>query len=512
MKTKNKLYFIITSVVLMLFSCTDLDQEIRDELNKDQFVDFLENNDGINSLLNDAYISQKRAFSGFGSEWHLEEWSADQIFTPTRGADWSDGGAWIALHTHIWDADHGALRNSFERILQIVFRTTEILDLLTTEQKEQFAQMTVLRAKAIASTLNLWGKVPIRRTFEDLLADPEVMTPEVAYQFIVDEVTSVMSDLPDDGPAYHITKNAARALLMQVYLNKGAYLTPQSPTFDTADMDKVISLADDVIATGKYNLTCNYFDNFLTTNDTDSCENIWTIENDLGDQNQFNNMWRATLGQQQGPGGWNGFTTLSNFYDSFEANDERFYYEEPTNFNEWGLNLGLLEGQQTDQNGNNLDDGLGNPLIYTKEIELINNGPDQRVLGVRILKYNIDIDNPNRPANDYVLFRYAQVLFMKAEALYRKGDVAGATTIVNQIRNARGLGNLATTLNDTEFLKELGREFYLEGKRRTDMIRFGTFLQPFQLKETTSDPKYLKFAIPAGQVTASDNLDQNPGY
>ena len=44
------------------------------------------------------------------------------------------------------------------------------------------------------------------------------------------------------------------------------------------------------------------------------------------------------------------------------------------------------------------------------------------------------------------------------------------------------------------------------------MIRFGTFLKPYQLKPTTDDVKYLKFALPADQVTANDNLEQNPGY
>ena len=301
------------SVMLMIFSCTDLDLELRDQLSQDEALQFFEDN-GIDLLLSEAYVSQKRAFSGFSSEWHLEEWSGDQIFTPTRGADWNDGGVWIALHTHIWDANHSALRNVFERILQVIFKTTEILASNPTPQ--QAAEMTVLRAKAVASALSLWGKVPIRRNFDNLLSDPEVMTAEVAYQFIVDEIISVMADLQDDGPDYLITKNAARALLMQVYLNKGAYLTPQSPTFDNADMDKIIALADDVIATGKYNLNCNYFDNFLVTNDVSSCENIWTLENNRGVNNFFHTMWQATLGQQQGPGGWNGFTTLSDFYFS----------------------------------------------------------------------------------------------------------------------------------------------------------------------------------------------------
>ena len=45
-----------------------------------------------------------------------------------------------------------------------------------------------------------------------------------------------------------------------------------------------------------------------------------------------------------------------------------------------------------------------------------------------------------------------------------------------------------------------------------DLIRFGKFLQPRQQKPEPSDPKYLLFPIPNGQLAANPNLEQNPGY
>lgn len=510
MNTKYKFRVVFVSIVVVLVSsCTKLDSELIDQLSADQAKEFVENN-GTDLLVRDAYLSLKPAYLGFSS-WALQEMSGDEIMIPTRGADWGDGNIWIDLHTHKWTPDHPTQRGVFSNLLKIVFKTTNALNFSLSASDK--AQMTFLRAVAVGEVLDLWGQVPIRRDLEDLLSDPEVMNAEEAFQFIIDEVTSIISDLPD-GPATVANKDAAMAFLMKMYLNKGAFLTPQSPTFDNSDLDKVIALADEIIETGKYDINCNYFDNFTANNDVSSCENIWTLRNDPGDPTSSNQriFWLATINQNQGPSGWNGFTTLSDFYDSFESNDERLYYEEPTNHDAYGLNLGILIGQQTDQNGNNLDDGLGNPLIYTKDLELVNNGPDQRVKGLRILKYNIDVTNPNNPGNDYVMFRYAHVLFMKAEALFRKGDVPGATTIVNMIRNERGLSDLTSTLDESQFLTELGHEFYVEAHRRTDMIRFGKFLDPYQLKPSTDDPKYLKFAIPAQQVTANDNLDQNPGY
>ena len=509
MNTKYKFYLVFVSMATLLVSCTKLDSELRNELSADQAKEFVDNN-GTDLLVRDAYLSMKPAYIGF-NVWALQEFSTDELLIPTRGADWGDGNRWIELHTHTWTPDHATQGEAFSNLLKIVFKTTNALsfNLATSD----VAQMKFLRAVAVGSVLDLWGQVPIRKDLGDLLSDPEVLNAEEAFQFIVDEVTPIISDLPD-GPTTVANKDAAKAFLMKMYLNKGAFLTPENPTFDSSDLDKVISLADEIITTGKYNINCNFFNNFTVNNDVSSCENIWTLENEQGDPTSGPQriLWLATLNQKQGPSGWNGFTTLSDFYDSFESNDERLYYREPTNFDAYGLNLGILIGQQIDGDGNNLEDGLGNPLVYTRDLELINNGPDQRVKGLRILKYNIDVDQPDNPDNDYVMFRYSRVLFMKAEAMFRKGDVPGATAIINSIRNARGLADLTSALDEDQFLVELGHEFYVEGHRRTDMIRFGKFLDPFQLKPATDDPKYLKFAIPATQVTANANLDQNPGY
>ena len=48
-----------------------------------------------------------------------------------------------------------------------------------------------------------------------------------------------------------------------------------------------------------------------------------------------------------------------------------------------------------------------------------------------------------RKNNDLSIFRYADVLLMKAEALLRSGNAGAALTIVNSVRAKRGVGNLA---------------------------------------------------------------------
>jgi hypothetical protein len=62
-----------------------------------------------------------------------------------------------------------------------------------------------------------------------------------------------------------------------------------------------------------------------------------------------------------------------------------------------------------------------------------------------------------------------------------------------------------------DILDERGRELYIEGWRRNDQIRFGTFTQPFALKESTEEFRIL-FPIPANALSSNPNLVQNPGY
>jgi hypothetical protein len=114
--------------------------------------------------------------------------------------------------------------------------------------------------------------------------------------------------------------------------------------------------------------------------------------------------------------------------------------------------------------------------------------------------------------NEYVVFRYADVLLMKAEAHLRLNEADKALAIFNEIRTARGATTKsAVTLDD--ILEERGRELYWEGWRRNDLIRFGKFLDPVQPnRPTKSGPERLLFPIPNQQLAVNPNLEQNPGY
>jgi hypothetical protein len=90
--------------------------------------------------------------------------------------------------------------------------------------------------------------------------------------------------------------------------------------------------------------------------------------------------------------------------------------------------------------------------------------------------------------------------------------------LINGLRTARGASTVAsmplagTDVKDpTTLIAERGRELYLESSRRTDLIRFGLFLTPWQYKPT-DDPKYILFPVPNQALSVNPNLVQNPGY
>ncbi len=115
--------------------------------------------------------------------------------------------------------------------------------------------------------------------------------------------------------------------------------------------------------------------------------------------------------------------------------------------------------------------------------------------------------------HDWVVFRYADVLLMKAEAILRggTGTPEEALALVNSIRVNRGVAPFATLTLDN-LIDERGRELYWEGWRRQDLIRFGKFLEPGQVKTTPSEPRHLLYPIPSQQIAVNPNLEQNPGY
>ncbi|AII51605.1 RagB/SusD family nutrient uptake outer membrane protein [Hymenobacter sp. APR13] len=482
------------------------------------------------ALLSGVYNSLRDPIQGCVNVYALEEVSTDEVIMPTRGPDWDDNGKWRALYLHSWDPNNERVRETFTALNRAVYASTDILQFNPTVQ--QAAEARMLRAWAMFWELDLYNQVLYRDPGEKATKPARVRVGTEALTYIISEITAIRADLPD-GPAGRANKDAARALLMKCYLNKGAYANRKSPTFDVADMNQVVRLADEIIATNRYSFTANYFDNFAPNNSAIGRENIFTQENTYGNAGPVRDYWKFVSHYNLIPvNGYNGPATTAETYDRYEAADKRrgVAYRDATasttNSANPGnrINVGYLAGQQYSLRDDAvLKDRAGANLIFTKDINLFETGRDLEVKGIRPLKYPVDYASEekggNGAENDHVSFRLADVLLMKAEAIMRGGTAtstgpygATALALVNYIRThpSRGASALPSLSLDV-LLDERGRELYNEQWRRQDLIRFGKFLLPRKDKPQSPD-KCLLYPIPSTQVSVNPLLTQNPGY
>jgi hypothetical protein len=511
---KYKILMLATSLTFALGSCTKLEEKLGGEINPSESA----GSANVAALLTGTYNSFRGMFQDQGNLIALGEMSTDAMIGPTRGGDWDDNGAWRVLHTHRFDGDNAHVKDVWAGLGGVNYAATDLLRFSPTPQ--QAAEARFLRALAQYFILDLYDQVPYREPGESAVLPAKVRKGTEELTYLITELTAIIPDLPT-GNVTKANKDAAKVLLMKCYLNKGVYASRTAPTFDAADMQKVVTLADEVMA-GPYAFATNYFDNFAPNNDAIGKENIFVQENIGGiSSGGIRSRWHMTMHYNQQPSGWNGFTSLSDFYNKFEASDVRrgvaYSYTSPVNGNTNpanAVNVGFLVGQQYNMvTGAALKDRTGAPLAFTPEVKIIEKGTNLEVTGIRCYKFPIDFqfDDNGNVNNDCPIFRLGDVMLMKAEALLRSNNADAGLTIVNALRANRGATALGSLTLDN-MLDERGREMYFETWRRQDLIRFGKFLDPMQEKSEVSDPKYLLFPIPNGQLAANPNLVANPGY
>ncbi|MBO7509723.1 MAG: RagB/SusD family nutrient uptake outer membrane protein, partial [Bacteroidales bacterium] len=125
--------------------------------------------------------------------------------------------------------------------------------------------------------------------------------------------------------------------------------------------------------------------------------------------------------------------------------------------------------------------------------------------------------------SDYTDMRLTEVVYSKAECLYRQGNVSGAGALLNSVRkrNYRTFSNNiayigsdggTVTLDDQEFIDEWMREFIFEGRRRTDLIRWGRFEEAWWDKAKDADTHCRIYPLSKSILSVNPYLKQNPGY
>lgn len=499
MKILNIIRKLILGLLLVMgglfVGCTDLEIDNIDSIIPE------EEGGNPTEILNALYRSFAGNYNTYERSSGLQNMPSDLMITPIRTTgDWANGGRFIQIHTHDWTPNQEDLSAAWSRLNRNIFNASEVIFYGGSDQ--QVAEAKFLRAFAMWQLLDFFGVVPVRQVDEPVTIDPTVYPRKEALQFVIQDLNEAIPDLPSMGPANHdyATKEAVYALLARISLNKAVYEadSPGAYTFSVQDMNNVISNADKIINAG-YQIDDDYFKNWRG----EGTENIFvSIDN-------MSQLWQPYLSTNQG--GWNGFSITPELYDLYDTGDDRLgtgpgtsgYQYDAADFDPANEDVlipqGILVGKQYKKNGEELEG-----IDYQKEVQLLGADPNE---GYKIMKNSPDADAK------FVFLRLGDVFLMKAEAILRGGSSnETALKVVNDLRAKRN-ADLLSAVSLDDILDERGREMQWDGIRRTDQIRFGTFLSGTWTEKTTvsEDYKWL-FPIPQIQVALNPNLEQNPGY
>lgn len=487
---------LLSLIMLTMGACWELDQEVLDGVTQEQVNKSTDPN-LIPVLKASAYSRIVGSWGGSGGIWSLHEVSSDEVVVPTRGPDWQDGGAWVRLHRHTWDPSEPSIKDTWDYCYTAIGEINNLM-VQYPDLPELKAELSVLRGLVYLWLIDVYGNVPIS-TEDDLGSNPSNNTRQEVFDFIERSVKDNMDLLVKEDQKTVINYYSAQSILAKLYLNAEIYTgTPRWADAEAA--------ANEVITSGVYSLSTNYFANFATRNGGSS-ENIMTLPYDENNAGGFNlsmmtlhALNQETYDLQEQP--WNGYASLEEFYNSYEKNDLRI-----DNF---------LVGPQYSSSGELLMDISSEPndpdgpgVNFTPSITELE-PVALRQDGARIGKFEFAFGSNSNLSNDYPIFRYADIMLVSAEAKFRQGNIAEATAIVNQIRERAGVDPF-TALTLKDIYDERGREMFAEATRRTDQIRFGKFNEPWWEK-AASQPYRNIFPIPQTQINANPNLKQNPGY
>lgn len=492
----NKSLSLFAVLLILVSACEEPKQEIFTGYTPEE----LANSDNpalIDVLKASAYQRIIGTWGGHNSLWSMHEIASDEGVIAQKGGDWFDGGLWLRMHRHEYNAQEGAINNGWNYCYTAIGDINLLLQQYP-DIEALGAELRVLRALVYLWLIDAWGNVPIILE-TDTDATPDTKTRAEVFAFIESSVNDNIDKLSKDNTKTTLNYWSAKMILAKLYLNAEVYIGAQRYS------DAELAL-DDIINNGPFSLESNFFANFATNNGGSS-ENMLTLPYDQDNAGGFNlaqmtghYLTQSTFDLQEQP--WNGYASLEEFYNAYEDGDAR--------------KNGFLAGPQFSSTGERLmddsfeaDDPDGAPLTFTPEINMLE--PNSlRQAGVRFGKFEFQSGAAASLSNDFPIFRYGDALLMRAEIELRKGNAGGALNYVNQIRSRAGVDPLSSIDMDI-MLAERGREMFSEGYRRSDLIRFGKYNDAWWEKPA-SDAFRNIFPIPQQQIDANSGLRQNDGY
>ncbi|MFT5999330.1 MAG: hypothetical protein ACI81P_001788 [Neolewinella sp.] len=512
---------LLLSMMMIPFnSCTDLEPEVFSDLTPANFP--ASSADLVTSYL--SCYTRLYGMMNHGGYMSIQEISSDEMMIPQRGSDWFDGGIWLRTHRHTFDPTDNQYNGSWTFLYQGVLQANSVIlaiqgsDALSEAEKAPFiAELRSLRAYFYFLLADSFGDIPLVTEVSDPADIEPVATPRAdVFSYVVSELNASASDLSraTGGATYgKVNYWANRAILSRVLMNAEVMT-------GTAQWAAAEAAADEVINSNNFSLEANYFANFDPDNDnglTGTSENMWVVPYDAPAvaggfnlvQMTLHYSSQASFNTQDQP--WNGYCTLQEFYESYDDGDERKGVS-----GDRSVRGNFLAGPQFAADGvtpitdGTADDPGGLEVVFTPEIN--NLEPNAfRQAGARVWKYGYENGTPNTMRNDFPIVRYAEVLMNKAEAMMRQ-NTGGYSMFVNMVRNRAELGDFTDgEITADVMLAERGREFFYEGTRRQDLVRFGKFGEGWAFFSGSDATKNI-FPIPQPQLNANRNLTQNAGY
>ena len=563
MKTNIKLFFA-AGLMALTASCTDLD--VKPEA---QFTEYPTSDEAVEAQMADVYFHLRGTLGRRYME--AQALSSDEWVGISFDGDYADGGIYAQCSLHNFNPT-SACTDWYEDVSAGIVKANKVILNMGGEENAATAQARYMRAFYSWILMDSFGDAPI---LNRLIGDDEQIDrsprAEVA-QWIESELQTIIPLLPTnvDVSTYgKPTRYAAEALLAKLYINWPVYTASSVTAYDAASysnshLNDVVALCDDIINSGKFSLSegaNGYRSKFWPNNGSHIKDFIYAMTYDAitaqGFQYGRPRVWRQ--GRNDGNGGVGYFgsdignSTGGNFSISPEFADVLMAL--PTDDRQENILAGKIymfdattyaktstpykyKGEEivldkTIRLKNRTDNGVDyyewgtNPSAYPASVDIsnLNTGKDVKgwSQGYKSVKYFIvreDFINGRNQSNDLPIFRYADILMTKAEAIARGASATGGQTaqsLMNEIRSYVNAPSFTGTPSLEEIYAERGRELFDENWRRNDMIRFGHFEDEYGFHRkgfptARFDKECRIFPIPQSVLNKNTNWKQNAGY
>ena len=526
---------LVAASSIGLTGCFNLDENVYSEITEDSFTPSAQD---VASLVASAYTPLTYIYDWQGY-FDTQEEPGDIIITPTRPNGWDDGGTYRDMHKHEWSNMSWQPQYAYEQPYTAINNINRVKDQIDNGElpvgdlkESTLAELRAARALWYSMLLDTHGNVPIVTDYSDNI--PEQATRKEVYDFVVKELTEVIPNLSEanDATTYgRMNKWAALACLERVYLNAEVY-TGQ------AKWEEALDCANQIINSGLFELASDYSDCFKEEVNYSCKEAIFAV---VYDQDHIgfhqHHKWYPSVARQHFGNAhdyfWGGSCANPQFINAYEEGDLR---KEKT----W-----LIGPQYSASDPNTV---VWTCLNYLPSLTCMKDGKNYTSIdyGCRVGKFEYNDDSKSGAwSNDFLFYRYAEVLLTKAECLLRLNkNGAEAAQIVTQLRQrcfedkSKATVTEAQLRGDTKIkygtldwdnniddagdqtpvvlgglYDEWGFEFACEAQRRTQMIRFGTYTTKNWFNHTAiKDGHTALFPIPYEDMQTNENLKQNPGY